>query len=1037
MKLAMTAWCEALRHGRTCSLYAGVVAVLILPLTGASGWAQTLNPPLRAYETAAGVDRSGENATMGGWTAELSVSPERLGVADGETLEAGVVLRAPAGATGRATFTWQLTGSARDLHVAGKREMTLRDGQARDALAIPVRGWGAGDYWLACEVGLPDGQSLRLRRPLVVINQRLNSEFTIYGMHRCGIYIDNPKTAPFHWRGGADLLAAEGFNLVYNNILDCWNINNGAERLDFAGVYGLRYIDFPSTIDWTCTHSPVMEGGWDNYHDPAVRAFCRQLSQGAAQWGRCYPAFTGISLMDEPYNRGFWGNNAEVFKKRFLTYDGVKEPLRYAADWAWFTAWSMGDLFADCRTAIRKVDPDLGVSVEITHELKRGYHPALNNGALDINTVHYYAQDCDPGGWDTFSVVEGCEASQLGLRTKPLWMLGGYSEPRFWRPQAGQALARGAQGFGCFTAWGLSEENLKIIRPLNQELARWGSIFVKTHRRPAAVGVLYSVRNVTMWHDQLVQFGGGGNAGATVAALNKLHGLSGKDCMYLHPDSDIRRPDGRSYDDACRSTLMGLTLSGYYVQYVDETELTPEGLAGKRVLIAPHLVYLTPEMRAGLEQFVKGGGVLIVDPYARVALDLARVAPFHTTPDGSGDTEFLKRTAAQDQPFEAMRQELVKAVSAVVTPELTGQSPDMVYGLHEGGEAVYLVLANTHHERDAAGKRQLAPFAGDVVAHFATDSTRVRLGETTLCEGAAAASWRETLTAGDFAIHAFLKRPIDAVGLTAASAAIRGQPFEFKVELAGKIAQPLPAVVPLEIEVLDDKGQLLARFWRATDAKGAFADSILPGLAGTSQAMTIRVTELLTGKRVEKQVAIHAAKTAGPSVVTLPPILVSDEAAIAAFAKTFQQVLVVVPDAASTELLAEVEKLRPLFEELVVQKAAEARKDEKLPPWPRAHPHFNPHQLQVGRATILVGTPANNTLIADVTKANLLPRRPTLPIYAVCGLIQYLWSPFDPDLDAIVISAPTTELERETIRTLVGIVQSQPDSTPAQVPPQP
>lgn len=31
-----------------------------------------------------------------------------------------------------------------------------------------------------------------------------------------------------------------------------------------------------------------------------------------------------------------------------------------------------------------------------------------------------------------------------------------------------------------------------------------------------------------------------------------------------------------------------------------------------------------------------------------------------------------------------------------------------------------------------------------------------------------------------------------------------------------------------------------------------------------------------------------------------------------------------------------------------------------------------------------------NKLIADVAKANLLPRRPMLPLYADRGLIQYL-----------------------------------------------
>jgi len=984
--------------------------------------------PLRPFETAKGIDWSGLSARRGEWRAELLFHPERIGVADGETLEFGVRITGPKGSQGEIGTRWRLLGGGRALSLGEPARLALRDGAAGEARFVQARGWGRGDYWLTCDLRFPGGAEATLRRPLVVLPLEPRSSFPIYGN------LGFPK-GKHPWRWGADAAAAAGFNMVLNNAIDDWNGGSGrrgAEMLDRFATYGVRWIDFPSTLDWTLIHAPIVTAGWDLYHDPHIRAFCRQNAQCVAQWGRRLPGFAGISLMDEPAARSFWGNNATVFREKFLSYDAAREPLRFLADWHRFNCWSMGDLFRDCRDAIRGIEPGMAVCVEGHNNLGTGggiYAP-LNVPHLDLNTTHHYYGDY---GWGPFATSFGCETAQIGLRDKPLWMMGGFnlrSEAKY-RAQVGQALARGCRAFGYFE-WASprrGEDALPHITPINRYLERFATMFTRLKRTRSQVGVFFSVRNNAFFaaHPP-VRFDATPDAKATVKAIREaLARLPGQPKLEVKHGTIM--PKGR-YAEACMTAFMALVLSGYEVEFLGEEDLTPQGLKGKRVLVAPQLAYLSREAREALEEFRKAGGTIVTDQATRLRMEGWRTLPLRFEAC-IPEKRYEQRTREDEAEFERARKALVEAVGRVVRPRLEGLAPGMVYGWHEGGEARYLVVSNASHKRGEKGLRALAPFSGEVRVRDLPAGIRVRLGEEDAAEGGTEQSWKLGLAPGAFAIYAFLPRAV-VPRLVVASVMARGGRSRIQVQLVGQEGKRLRAAVPIELLISGADGRGLAHYFRATGPDGSCECHWSPGLTVADASITVVARELLTGRSAKRVVAMAEPTHKFPPRA-LPQIVVSDQEAVMRFAMRHRKVLLVAPSAARDVAVKLAEQIRPEFDDLTVVVVEEVRQQEKMPrvmdpevyrkkygKGARIHPHFNPTQLAVGRAAILLGTEKNNPLIADLLNANLLPRRLDNPLYARRGLIQYAWAPFDPDLDVLVLRAESGEM----LERLVGRLRS-------------
>lgn len=897
---------------------------------------------LRIYETPKGIDWSGTTSVVGAWRAELLFWPERIGIADGEAIEFGVRVSGPDGSTGQVQSFWRLTSGQRELPLGEPASIALEAGAAIDARTALVMGWGAGDYWLVCGVTLPDGKTLALRRPLTILRLEPRSAFPIYANAAF------PK-GEHPWRHGADAAAAAGVTHVLNNAIDDWNGGQGrlgAERVDQFALHGIRWVDFPSTLDWTLTHAPIATGLWDAYHDPDIRAFCRQLSQCVAQWGRQSPSFDGIALMDEPSSRSFWGNNPQIFRQHYLTYDAAKEPLRFLGDWQHFACWSMGELFRDCRDAVRRVDSRQLVCVEAHNNLGAGsgIYAALNTGHMDINTTHHYYGDYH---WGPYATSFGCETAQMGLRDKPLWMMGGFhlrSEAKY-RAQVGQALARGAKAWGYFehASPKRGEDVWPLVTPINRFLEKYGAIFRHARRVRSEFGVLFSVRNNAFFaaHPP-TRFDATSDAKATVAAAQAaLDALPGEPKLTVEQSTVLPKGD---YSGACMNAFMALVLSNYEVEFLGEEDLTPEGLEGKEVIVAPQILYLPDAAWAALNAFRKKGGVVITDDGTRAKTPGWQRLPVRF--EGCVPAKpYEQRTDADEAAFEKARQTLVAAAAEHCQPRVQGLASGMVTGWFDGGEARYLVISNCSHRRNKDGVRELAPFTGTVAVKNVSAGVRVRLGEDKPIEGGAEQSWRLDLPPGHFAVFAFAPT---------AEAATIGRP---------------PATKP----------------------------------------------------KTQPRVPLRP----------LLSVVLSCPEAIAGFPEAFPKVCLVAPAELHKAAARLAERLKPLFEELTVATPEAVRQVEKMPPVmdPEVyrkrygkhfaiHPHFNPTQLAVGRAAILLGTERNNALFRDLLQANLLPRRLDHPLYADRAVVQYAWAPFDPDLDVVVVRAESTLLLEQAVERL-------------------
>lgn len=978
------------------------------------------------FETKYGIDLSGAAAEKNGWKAQILFHPERIGIMDGETIKFGVAITPPEHIKPpeKLRIKWAIIGREREISLGDVKIISITSGKAFDTNMASLKCLGFGSFWLQCLIMLPDGNSITLRRPFIILDEEPQTTFTIYA---CAA----PSLSDKPWRHGADTVAEAGINLMLFNAIDDWNGEAGKraeERLDWFACFGIKWVDFPSTIDWTLIHAPIATGMWDAYHDPDVRAFCRQLTQCTAQWGRKLPSFFGISLMDEPAARSFWGNNADVFRERFLTYDPIADPLRFYADYHRFNCWSMGDLFRDCREAARKVSKTLKICVEGHNNFwtGSGIYAPLNIPHLDLNTTHHYYGDY---GWGAFATLLGCEMAQVGLRDLPLWMMGGFGplKREQYEAQVGQAIARGAKAFGYFELADPKRFSQMVgeIKPINADLQRVGTIFQNLRRMRGEVAVLFSISNAAFFAKHPpVRFDAWKDPQALVKALSEaLKTLKGTTEMDVKHGVVIHEPDERTdYAGACIAAFMALNLSGYDADFIVEEELTPQGLSGKKVIVAPQIVYLPKASLDSLYQFVKSGGIVFTDAETRIRSEIWQKLPISivsSLPKGAG---FEERKEEQEAKFEEMRKILAESVARYVKPRIEGIPKGIIYGYFDGGMARYLVIVNASWRRNERGIRELAPFCGEILAKDLRRGLRIQIGKGIVGKGDETQKWELSLNEGKFTIYAFVPEGIERVQISAPKRVTQGQRQNFTVTLVGSKGKPLPIVAPLEVQIRVGNDKPLTYF-RATDENGKFNGTFVVPLASAAKRVQIRVTELLTNKTSLVSADIEPSKALINSQ-ELPTVVISDPDAICQFFAKFSEIKVISPPelheyaAMLARKLTEVLHAHP---RISVDTPEKSRKPEKFPPSvdpefhrkrdPNAqvHPHFNPTHLEIGANAILIGDEKNNELIRDLLHANLLPNRMDNELYSTKALLQYAWSPFDPDKDVIILRARTKD----------------------------
>jgi len=290
----------------------------------------------------------------------------------------------------------------------------------------------------------------------------------------------------------------------------------------------------------------------------------------------------------------------------------------------------------------------------------------------------------------------------------------------------------------------------------------------------------------------------------------------------------------------------------------DET-IVRDGLDGFRVLVMPHCDVLTESVAARVAEFQKRGGIVIADEQLCPALTADLLVPgYRRTGKADQDKAELQAKAA------ALRGELDSRYER----HADSSNADVVVRLRRYGKADYLFAVNDkrtfgdyvgHHGRvmekglpTAATLSVTHPggYVYDLVAHEAVSAAK----------DASGVNFEASLGPGEGRVFLVTSRPIADVVVKAPEQAQLGAPLQLDISVVDDSNEPVGAVIPMKVEILDPENRLAERsgFYGAGDGRLAITADLASN-DGPGE-WTIRVTELASGLTREQKVAVSAAK---------------------------------------------------------------------------------------------------------------------------------------------------------------------------------
>jgi len=284
----------------------------------------------------------------------------------------------------------------------------------------------------------------------------------------------------------------------------------------------------------------------------------------------------------------------------------------------------------------------------------------------------------------------------------------------------------------------------------------------------------------------------------------------------------------------------------------DET-IARDGLDNYRVLVMPCCDVLTESVAAKIKAFQRRGGIVVGDEFLCPAILPDIVLPSY------------KRTGKADEDKAALQAQAValrKELDPFYARYGDSTDPDLVLRFRRQGDSDYLFVLNDrrafgdyvgHHGRvmekglPLAGQVSVARPAGfvyDLVEHK----------EAPTKAGGAGLQFDVSLGPGDGRVFLVTAQRLASVRLQAPARARLGEPVDVAVTVADAKGSPVPAVIPVRIEVRDPQGRPAEfdGYWAARDGQ----IRLRLDLAANDEpgSWTIRATELASGLSAERRV---------------------------------------------------------------------------------------------------------------------------------------------------------------------------------------
>lgn len=259
---------------------------------------------------------------------------------------------------------------------------------------------------------------------------------------------------------------------------------------------------------------------------------------------------------------------------------------------------------------------------------------------------------------------------------------------------------------------------------------------------------------------------------------------------------------GYSHDEA----FLTLLHAQLQPEVIFEQTLLRDGLDRFKVLVLVDCDVLTASVAARIGEFQKRGGVIIGDPNLAPAIEPDIVLP-----------RFIrsKKTAEDKAAILAHAATLRQALDTRYERHAECSNPDIVTRVRTTGDSDYVFVVNDHREFGTyVGQHGLVmehglPSRGDITIHrpasHVYDLLAHRAVETT--PRGAATTWSAELGPCDGGVYLVTPRPIAQLRVETADSVARGRNLDVAITVVDSSGEPVPAVIPLRIDILDPNGR--------------------------------------------------------------------------------------------------------------------------------------------------------------------------------------------------------------------------------------
>lgn len=720
--------------------------------------------------------------------------------------------------------------------------------------------------------------------------------------------------------------------------------------------------------------------------------------------------------------------------------------------WMQWRASIMGDFFKKAKKHIKKISDALpwGQDIYASFAINDGTNPFAQR-LNDIPTTHSFMfwRGVGEQAWN-FAL------ERVGVRDKRFHFA---SNTTYFTPNSPdeELLAEMVTNYavmeGVGMLWHLNFQEAKNLKPSIERLRRWGDFLLSTLPARYPIGVLYSFTEPAM---RLKETGEVGNE-----EIYRIPRDYAYECFALY--QAIRRA-GFTVDMIHEWEVKGGGLKGRKVLWLVGINhpLPPEVLKGLEAFVQeggklfadattswfpPNLPIrkTTIDMRRYIQK---------ISEWEKKSQELWQKGEYR-------EASRWLRQELSDELLDEYGGSLRALLSPVLgKPEIEVKGRGIIAGKLMGGEGEFYLLLNDIQkpprlvEREVESKKMLLYPASDwdEVNGVSVTLNNLRKGQGVyILENR---NWTRTRTLSlekgkafkldfqpaEMKIIALLPAPIQGVELKANLERKGNRAIFIQAYCYGEKGQRISAALPLELVISDPLGEKRL-LWRSTNVQGVYKESIPLGLNDPAGKWRIKVKELFSGTERERELDLPPPPP--PKLRSLPKVLVYDEKAIRSLLRSRKLLVVVIGEKATEEerrvalqlgegLRSKGIRIRVEEEKAVWQKgrypkvfpAVEKRDDkwydlteeererrrnpwEKLRVWAgeNGYPPTLPDAFEVKDDLILVGTDRSSTLIQVIQRASILPRvaNDYFPGKGR-GLLEYAWSPFALERDAILVT---------------------------------